>query len=372
MTRYQLYPMIHWRVASASPGRAVFRPSTRTVSRRLMWTVTAGIIMVALYFFIGRPLDRAAMGREPQAVAPSPELQALAAELEDDLRERMSDAEWQAFEEERAAQQRTREADREEFTALRGMPITVARGSYLAIMGVLAATGLFGPISASWQRVVVARNARGELVIARRGLLPQRHRWPGGVFQFIATRAEQQVRRERHGGYQPAGWRWQVALVPREGVETLAEFWVEYESERSPGDTSVPDAVVTFVRTLKHLTGLPAREPVFVAFEGVQRGLFRSNIKFLRRGSAPTVTKSTQATYGSLDEMPEHLRAKAEALMAQATSDAASRGWGHGEYRASSYTVTDAEGRTRTYASLDEMPSETRAMFEQAMRDRSK
>ena len=335
MTRNQRYSTIDWRLVRNGGGRLVFTPGTRIVSRRLGWTVAAGILMFGLHFFVGRSLDQAPANRVSRHVAAPVERDSTVAETTNN-------------------------------------PMHVGRAAYWAVFGTLMFIGLYGPLSTLWQQVAIARDARGNLVVERRDIIPRRHTWPRGSFEHIAVRAEQLARNQGHGRYRPAGWRWQVALVPPGNIDTQVVFWVGHDGERIDSDTSVPEKVAEFVQALEGLTGLPVREPAFVAFEDESHGRFKAGVRFSRHGVSPGHTVHAETTFGSLDEIPSHLRPQAEALMAQARAKAAGRHWATGSYTATTYRVTGEDGVTRTYASLDEMPPEMRARMEQAQRNRSK
>jgi hypothetical protein len=75
----------------------------------------------------------------------------------------------------------------------------------------------------------------------------------------------------------------------------------------------------------------------------------------------------TKKTYHSLDDVPPHLRAQAEALMAQAQAKGAKGGVASASATTATYQFTGDDGITHTYNSVDEMPLDVRARFE-AMR----
>lgn len=74
----------------------------------------------------------------------------------------------------------------------------------------------------------------------------------------------------------------------------------------------------------------------------------------------PVVRK--EITYGSLDEVPPELRDQFAALMETAGNDPS--GVVRYETTSERITVTEQDGTTRTYNSLDELPAEVRKNLE--------
>jgi hypothetical protein len=73
---------------------------------------------------------------------------------------------------------------------------------------------------------------------------------------------------------------------------------------------------------------------------------------------------STTRTFTSLDEMPEHLKAEAEQLMAQAGHTGAGEVGSHKQV----FRFSDSKGNEQVYHSLEEMPPEVREQFERIRR----
>lgn len=303
VARHGVYTFVDWRPVHDDAYRIVYQPPTKACLWRLRWTVLAVIAMLAVYAIRSRIADQAIRWGWMPAMA--------------DL------AVWGA-------------------------------------MGLVALLGLSAPIIPWWHRLTIELDGRGNLTVRVRKLVSSSRSWPINAFTRIAVLAQEVV-----GGspwdHGRAGYRWRIQLIgpggPNNILQPLVEFWPYHQHTRPPQEP-LPERVASLVNVLQRMTGLVAPKPLII-HSPVDSPLASRGRRHMTI-SAPVIESHT---YGSLDEMPQELRADVEQIMdeAQQAGDAA------GEHRVISrqaFAYRDSDGNEYTVDSLEKMPPEMRALYE--------
>lgn len=363
------YMLVGWRVAHRDNYSLTYRPGVRALMGRLGWTLVAVVVAVIVH----------------QSIAELGPIRSGGAS-------QMST--------QQASQAPARESRLREETARLDRVLTIAHYAAQGAIGALLAFGILLPLSCFWSSVTLTRGMRGELVVRQRGvLLPSTRTWPKGAFGRMMIVASETVlgraaRRHR------AGYRWTVSLEAAGGGSS-PEFCPHHQKTR-PLEGQLPERVADLVGFLGEITGLPASAPVVVDWHGQGYGGYSTPIVRQRRTVSMGDPVVTRQTFHSLDDMPEHLRGRAEELLARSREQGgtpqeevvSTRQTFHSldemppELRArvekmmggetdslaaessQTITITDGDGTTRTYSSPDEMPPDVRAMFERMRRGR--
>ncbi len=318
MNLVQRYSLLHWTLTRHTGDAIEYRPGFRITLRRLTWSMAALLGMLAVHLAY------------TQIVGPA--LPTVPAEMDDVSADPMGSA------------VRVRQ---------------IASAAHASLMALCLFVALVAPLSTLIERLHISRDMRGNLVVAHQRILSKRRQWPRGAFQSINTYYSERLSRSRG-----VDWRhWRVGLSPREGIPAMLEFDLASVSTKEVPGPTPPREVVELVQHLKRLTGLPAHEPVHADFPQMRR---RSLLPKVSISIGPSVREwKSSATFGSLDEIPEEMRPKAAALIAEARAKAADRGWSSGTYTASTFQITDDQGVTRTYNSFDELPEDVQARLRQ-------
>jgi hypothetical protein len=363
------YSIFDWRPSTTDEGGLLFRPSLRTVWRRLALTLIAAILLGMMWWSHGFPWKQ-----EPPA-APAPanqaELDAAARELQADFERNMTPEQRRQF------QQRLDRAQLERERRLAGQRAQLdwmdraGRAVHWTVFEALLVLGLLPLLLAAWERVDLRNGPEGELIIRRRRFLTSERAWPRGSFGGIMCSAAERIHRTRR--YEThEGWFWVVRLLPRHEHGGLAapqhlddpvvEFDVGRQPDRPFSEHKPPKRVRTF---LKHLCRMTELDPASVQFGLVPEPVYQPRGFWQRwpRVRKQTVTYTSapvveSVEYRSLDEMPPEMRKKVQRMMKQGIP---SEGIAQESVR---ITIRDADGNERTYTSLDEMPPDVRESYE--------
>jgi hypothetical protein len=141
--------------------------------------------------------------------------------------------------------------------------------------------------------------------------------------------------------------------------DTEVVFFIDYQKTQPSNDEPPPGSVSKLTAHLQRLTGI---ESVVRGEVSVDRSLLLGD-RVTQRYPMATKPKITRHFARSLDEIPAELRPTAEKMFKESSGKK-----GPVVRQSFSATVRDSDGNTTVYNSLDEMPPEMRARYEEAMR----
>ncbi len=186
----------------------------------------------------------------------------------------------------------------------------------------------------------------------------RRHRWPLSEFSHWVVYASPRRRALPLAGPIGSAWTWKVALssasAEQVGLRHVAvgpTFIVGGQPVRPREDEAIRGELAAIVTALSKLTGLPVSKPLVASSPSAGDVGCRATWQ-------QSVVEELRAT--SPESLPPELQAEAKRLLAEAERS--------GGRSARVYVVTDFTGRQRTYRSIDEMPPEVRAIFDQSAR----
>lgn len=372
-----VFDVYDWNCVEMTTQSIVYRPSSRTLLRRLGNTLFALILIAAMtsyVFYFRNSENRRAVYRD--AVSSQQDLEAMT----QSIRETMTQAEWDRIQETVAQQRAEREAQQEEADARRRDIGTIAFNIYLGLSALIGTLGILSPLSVLWNRVSITVIGRNRIAVTSRGVKSRTHEMTIERDTRVALRAMERVARRRHAGIVRKGYRWTVRLEPTPSLAMMGgsiqtiDFEVDHQQDRPVEGMRLPPRVQQFVEGLQRMTGLNAAPMEIYDFEA-EHSFFgmRGRMVSSRRtplGSAqvfasePVVMSRTM----SFDEMDPAMRAQFEAFRNRAgagpdevvTAEVVSHG--------GNITFRDQDGTVRSFNSIDEMPEEIRALFEM-MRD---
>ena len=350
----RIYAFTDWALQPLRGDSISYRPGTSTLLRRLAFTLLVAVMIGGAYAYEER------MHASSRLAKPSPELQRETRQIEKRLREdearlreTMTDEQWAKYQHTLADTRAGRE-DRIEDAKKRSASFMRRAGQVsLIVFGLLAGFGILAPLSCLWQRIVVERDPRNNLVVRSLVLLPKTTAFPIDGFR-CATVLAQEVRTSRRTGNRPVGWRWRVVLANDTGG---VEFWPDQQKHR-PGPDTVSPRTAHFLQRLKLLTGLLCTKPQQVEWHSGRAGAYRTG-RTLVTTSEPVVERHV---YRSPDEMPSHLRRRAEEMVTKA------RERGISSVTREQIMIRDSDGNAHTYNSVEEMPPDVRARYEEMRR----
>lgn len=223
-------------------------------------------------------------------------------------------------------------------------------------LGLLAVAG---PLHALFSRLTVSVDGSGAIRVASIPPWPPARRWKLKRFDGVAMCAQQRIIRTKHRTVLATRWQWAVYLNPAgehylppvKGAPRWAEapnipvFELSSSRARPPEGAPPPSPVEELARALATLTGLPLRAPVIAqpvidepgpgeSFDGVK-----------------TFTKSF--SFGNPQDVPPELLGRTRQQVRKGESSTL-------VHRSARITVKDANGRTQTYNSWDDVPQEIR------------
>lgn len=348
-------PVIHmlgWRCVKRSANGLSFRPGAGTLKYRLMalalGAVLMGITHLALTPLMAGPQPVFTDAERAQIVEMQFQLNELARELTDNDRERIAD---------RAEVRSAHFARAQEQAAWMHR---AAGTGYTVLMVLFGVCGLLPVVSLAWNRVNLWTDAGGRLMIHRWGLFPRTRTIPIASLGGIQLAAREHVERWPSGKHSSvpysAGWRWRLRLMTTAGGRA-AEFVLLHERDRPRDGAPPPEPVRLFADTLERMTGLRCTPPVVEDSARLNRrgGAARHS---LRRDSFSTHIPLDDP--GALDELPPALRAQVEAALRGEGGASVSH------FASTAVTVTDEQGRTRSYDSIEDLPPDIRARLDNA------
>lgn len=224
----------------------------------------------------------------------------------------------------------------------------------LFLMGLLAATGIIIPASSLWNQLRIERTARSDISVFYMGIvLPSWKEWPAQSFRHIIPGIKEVLRSSRYEKH--FVWWFSVNLMPAMPDGTMIEFRL-IEETRS-GQVYFPKVIRQLGPALEQLTGIQAQ-----GFEDAKIPV--SGGRHERVQITSHSPRTQKRVFTSLEDVPPELRARFEQLKTEAD-----RRGGSGMVSNVSENITITQnGETRTYHSVDEMPPELRARYEQVKR----
>ena len=347
--------MLGWRRVAHGVHAASFRPGTGTIPYRLM-ALALGLGLMALTHLMMAPL----LDPKP-ASAPALDTaqQAEIDRMNERLLEGLDPDTRASIEAEIAANREARAAESARVQTKAAAVHEGVRIAYTVLMVLFGLLGLLPVVSLAWNQLAFWRDAGNRLILNHWGVFPKRDTIPLDSLSGIRVEANEHVERRPTGKHSStpvsAGWRWRVWLISKAGGMASAEFVVHHQRERPDERRPAPEPVRLFVDSLQHLTNLPV-EPIAVK----ERNQFDPYAPRVRRGTASTTIPLDDPA--ALDGLPRELRAQIEAAL---------RGEGsvpvrHVQTNTQRVTVTDQQGRTQTYDSMDDLPDEVREKLDRA------
>jgi hypothetical protein len=246
-----------------------------------------------------------------------------------------------------------------------GLPVLreIFRQEHIQLLHVavpLFSLALLWPVSGFWQQIVLERNPRG-VAMRTRWLFPKSRLLRVADYTRVVYGAQQYIFRNKRGGVTEEYWAWYVRMeapVGRSGESpAVVSFFPLRERTLSTLQKRPPERVTLLVNWLYLITQLPVEGPRNVEAPLIGRW------GRLARGLGSEVNPSTHQ-FESLDQVPEQYRDLAARLMQEAEHDMAGVGV--------QFRYMDSDGKQQMYESLEAMPPEVRAIFEQMQRGHDK
>ena len=362
-----VYYMPYWRVAWAGRHRVVYRPSERTLLHLVGISGMALFVLAVITWSAGFPSDDETQKQTVVAVQ-DPGVQEQiekVRKLTEELKQNLPPGEVTEIERSSARRRSGLRQQLDEFRSwqrfMRGAGNSIHWFAFIVLSMVIVLPLVGYPL----QRVIIERTKEGELVVRKGGVWPSTRRWPLGTFGQIVYTPEEESSGTGHDS-STIGWRWMVKLCgsPQISIEqglSLVDdveiaFYIDFEEHLRANNVPPPRSVQVLVEHLCQLTGIDVVTRSEIGPE--KRGIFGP-----RRTTTTTVTSEPEVTrhvYGSLDEVPKHLREQAGQLVDKA------RDGKPAFQRSLRIAIRDSDGNEQVYHSLDEMPAELRARYTRA------
>lgn len=139
---------------------------------------------------------------------------------------------------------------------------TVGDTVYWCVVLGLAGLAVAMPVVHAFERVVIDVSEPGDLRVRRRCQVLRSRQYRVDGFAVIAVTAERIVRHSRKTGTEDRGWRWSVALVPRDEAARALVIQPEQEPTLPVRVERMTPRVRAVVEFLQRATGLPVAPPV--------------------------------------------------------------------------------------------------------------
>lgn len=352
------YDIRDWTLKEFEADRLVYRPSPRTLMRALGVTLIAAIIIGGLVGTFGIP-PGSAFEKEPGQNITQEEKDRRISDLNaamEAMRKSMPETDSKLLDtgpETHSADRAAQRAAAQQKFELIG---TIGAALYWLVFTIAAFFAIAAPLSMLWQKVTIDLDYNSDLRVKYFELWPSTRVFPVAEMNAMAILAEEIIHYSRRNHYTEfEGWRWSVTLM---GQNDSVTFQVDMEETLPTKLERMTQRVNTFIQSLHHMTGVEPSAP------GLVRDRLETNF-FGRRKSTKQVVRtqprvqSQSHTFQSLDEVPDHMRAQVEQLLQQSQQS------GNGMATQQVFHIRDANGIEQTYHSIEEMPPEIRAKFEQ-------
>ena len=362
-----VYDVSSWHAEYVGDDKLVCRPTMATLRERLSLTLAAAILLGLQFWTYGLPWqDSSRESRRPVATVAAPG--EYAREMTRQLEQRLPPAKWREFQEAASKRQQQLELDIARVNRQRSVRHIQGSVLYWAAVWGLTALAVLPLLLVSIERVTVERNLERELVIRKFSLWPTKRRVPLEAIAGILVGPDEvttQIRTRRIH----KGWRWIARIVggtassPAHGILDQLDitFWLQFQKQR-PNDPSCPPLRVRqFVQSLCKISGIADVSYAIPGEAFGHPGTFGWPVQ-TKVFECDSPVRTQQHVFRSLDDVPDSLRDEVQQLMQE------SRRSGRDEVRTIRVTVRDIHGNERTYHSLEEMPADVRARYEQNMR----
>lgn len=378
------FAFVDWNVHSEDHYSISYRPSLHTLLRRLVVSALVGLLAAFVSYGFH---SRFGIFRSPAAILPADDVQR--AELQrtsdlmlDELRRTMTPEDWERFQTDLAQRDAERKSRVQEAQALedrfRGY-VTVA---YWTVMTGLLLCALLPPLSALWQQVTIARTP-SQLVVRARGLWSRTRSVSLAEYRRIRiTAREIRYRPRPAAASRSTGYRWCVSLeqdidpLQGKGDIWVLEFQPHLQKERPIEEMRLPERVAHLSDALKRMTGIEPEPFVVVEFRGETISPLGTR-RYVMSGPAGELSTRVyesgpmvqQRAY-SLDEIPPELQRRVKEMLARGQTsteliEVRTTTVPPGDAPKTDFTFRDADGKVHHYRSLDQMPPDIRALFEQ-------
>lgn len=370
--RPHIYDVRDWNILTETPGQIVFRPSVQTFTRRLGYTLIAGL-WIAILSAIHASWFRASSSLTRAQIVEF-DRQELEATM-DSLRASIPAEEWERIQADTAARNAERQAALNADRKRRQLIDNAVKNIYLAICAAIAAGGLLAPLSVAWQMVTVTIPHRNVIAITARRPWSSQSLISLDSGVSLSVYAAERIARQRGMGIHRLGYRWLVAVEPAPSLAILGstlrsvELYVHHQKDRPVEQMPLPPRVRTVVDALEGLLGVQAQPLALVDY--VRRGGFWGGGRHITSG--PGAVKVSRELLGtptihtrtfSRDQMPPELRAQIDALRAHSGQPDTATFTVEMVSENGILTYRDAQGNVRAFRSIEEMPEEIRLLFE--------
>jgi hypothetical protein len=235
-------------------------------------------------------------------------------------------------------------------------------------MGFFGFIGLLSPASLLWERVIFSTNVRGEMVVRRRNSIfwTSKHFFPEDTIKNLYLVAREHHVGNRKSGYTTIGWMWEVYAQGDDGEGVAVS--IDLSPRRPMENRRLPENVQQVTDALSTFTGCPLRLDYTVTnIDSVEHGLFNTHVR--QSGTRTTRNLIDSGTvhreYESIDELPPEIHARFEEAQARGETGSIrierSQSVQFNPGQAITYRAPD--GSEHTYQSVEEMPPELQKIF---------
>lgn len=263
-----LYAITDWTLTKSPERddvRLVYRPSWRTIVRRILVSAICLVLLVVMVTTFGLPGGSGLVASDPvrERVAERRRQEAAAAAEQalQDLRRTLPADQWEEVEQKVQQRQTERQKQQEAIDRRDGFLSGVGQCLYWTTFALLAAVALLAP--APWQRVAVEGNPRQGLRVTMTLFRSHTRECPPGSVAAITIVAYEWWHK---GRFAPTflGWRWAVRITrfdPTAGQPMMLEFWLDLDKVLPRHLEDLTPRVRLFVAALERFTGLQATPP---------------------------------------------------------------------------------------------------------------
>ena len=352
-----IYDIRTWRCVASTTDSLRYHPGLVTFLRRLFLAGLCAVGIFAIetgYRSLANPLARSSFLDRPEI---QQELQEDHARALEAIRSSMSEDEYLRLVAEAESTHNQRLA---ELAAAQKRPDEIVRALGVvrqSLEGILAAVAVLALLSCLWNRLTLTRNAREELEISSFFF------WPRTGYVALASLYGIQILAvERYGKKRPMSppdhhWEWIVKFAAAQG-SPAPQFHI-FKQRRPPGMQGMgPAPVQELAQALHLLTGLPVSPPALISAQRVGR----RGVVYDKSMNEPMVSpvRHEARHFSKEEEIPPEIKARIAAMTGNRTELLPG---GATRSTRQQIVVTDEQGRSISYDSVDELPEEVRRRF---------
>ena len=363
------YPIHTWRQKGGAENELRYRPTVWTVLRRL--AITAVCFLIAgLWEWNHQRGERQLYNPVDYTASPEREAEYQAAREQsvESLREVLDPEAIERILAEADAGRAERDRRAAGATAQYNQVRLALLYVHYGIFGFFVFVGLYPPLSCLWNRVTITRTPQGELAITSFFVWYRTRYWPLEDFYAIRTFAKEEYGFNRRGVVNAHNWVWYVQLslrgqpqMPLSGAAGLVfgpsspQFQVYKERHQPSMIGKAPEPVRELVKGLRALTGLKAEPPQLLEGRIVGRKKVAYQATMAEVEATPVTRR--QHTFRPGEPIPEDIRAQIAAMTGDRVEEQADGVIHHVQQ---DIVVTDEQGRSVRYASIEDLPEEVR------------